>query len=239
MVTASHKEPITFKGTRLGVLVSMSEEGSFRDNLAILQEKLKSNPQFFKGSPVSLDLGWREISTEELGELESFLQTNAITLQGIISSSLTTRKLAENRGIKVIIGRLGISEHYSRVAKKEATDARKKTDHPQEETLMLRKTIRAGQKVEFSGNVVIQGDLNPGAEVIASGDIIVLGSLRGIAHAGAEGNTASVVTAITLDPTQLKIAQHVAITKNVKSARKGCAFTARVENGRIILVPYS
>ena len=237
MTTVSGKDPISFKGTRMGVLVSMSEEGSFFHNLELFQEKLEDNRQFFKGSPVSIDLGWREISDEELSALQRFFEKNAIALQGIISSSLATRKLAEKREIKVIIGRLGISEHYSRVARKEAADKEKKAVTPQEETLMLRKTVRAGQKLEYRGNMVIQGDVNPGAEVIATGDIIVLGALRGIAHAGAEGNESSAVTAFYLAPTQLRIARHMAIIKDMKM-KKGCAATARFDNGRIVIFPY-
>ncbi|KAB3535912.1 septum site-determining protein MinC [Alkaliphilus pronyensis] len=67
-------------------------------------------------------------------------------------------------------------------------------------------TVRSGQKLHIKGNLVILGDVNPGAEVIALGNIIVMGSLRGIAHAGGDGNKNARVAAIYLDPTQLRIA---------------------------------
>lgn len=67
-------------------------------------------------------------------------------------------------------------------------------------------TIRSGQKINYDGNLVILGDVNPGAEIIALGNIIVMGSLRGIAHAGSNGNKEARVAAIYLDPTQLRIA---------------------------------
>ena len=46
-------------------------------------------------------------------------------------------------------------------------------------------TLRGGQVLHHTGNIVVIGDVNPGAELVATGDIVVFGRLRGIAHAGA------------------------------------------------------
>ncbi|MBM7613582.1 septum site-determining protein MinC [Alkaliphilus hydrothermalis] len=77
-------------------------------------------------------------------------------------------------------------------------------------TKFIPKTLRSGQKINYKGNVVIFGDVNPGAEIIAYGNIVVLGSLRGIAHAGSNGNKYARVVAYYLDPTQLRIADKIA-----------------------------
>lgn len=76
-------------------------------------------------------------------------------------------------------------------------------------TLLVKGTLRSGQRVMYEGNLVILGDVNPGAEVVASGDILVLGTLRGMAHAGATGDSRAVVAALHLEPTQLRIANHI------------------------------
>ncbi len=76
-------------------------------------------------------------------------------------------------------------------------------------TLLIRKTLRSGQHVRFYGNVVVLGDVNPGAEIKAGGDIVVMGWLRGLAHAGAEGNQEAVVAAFRLSPTQIRIAHFI------------------------------
>lgn len=233
----SDKEPVSFKVTRLGIIVSISEEGSFGDNLVALKEKVLSNTQFFRGSPLSLDLGWREITSDDLVLLAALLKEQRVQLQGIISSSLVTRKLAESQGIKAIIGRLGLSEHYSRKAKVDEIPEHEKHAVPQEETLMIRKTLRAGQKVIYQGNVVIQGDVNPGSEIIADGDIIVLGALRGIAHAGASGREDAAVIALVYEPMQLRIAHYISITGSSKLQKKKGALVARIEDGKIVLRP--
>ncbi|MFY9861964.1 MAG: septum site-determining protein MinC, partial [Candidatus Cybelea sp.] len=53
-------------------------------------------------------------------------------------------------------------------------------------TLYHASTLRGGQVLHHNGNIVVVGDVNPGAELIATGDILVFGRLGGIAHAGAQ-----------------------------------------------------
>jgi len=71
---------------------------------------------------------------------------------------------------------------------------------------VVNKTIRSGQSIEYDGDVLIIGDVNPDAYVIASGNIIVMGTLRGIAHAGANGDETASIMALKLMPQQLRIA---------------------------------
>lgn len=77
------------------------------------------------------------------------------------------------------------------------------------ETKFIPNSIRSGQKEEYTGSLVICGDVNAGAEIIAGGNIIVLGSLRGLAHAGANGNKKAIISANSIDITQIRIANMV------------------------------
>lgn len=77
-------------------------------------------------------------------------------------------------------------------------------------TLLHRGTLRGGQSLQHVGNIVIVGDVNPGAELVAAGEIIVVGALRGTAHAGAQGDGTARVVALVLEPTQLRIATLIA-----------------------------
>lgn len=72
-------------------------------------------------------------------------------------------------------------------------------------TLYIHRTLRSGQSISSEGNIVIIGDVNPGAEIIAKGDITVWGILGGIAHAGSDGNTYSRIRALKLNAIQLRI----------------------------------
>ncbi|MBS6602248.1 MAG: septum site-determining protein MinC [Brachyspira sp.] len=72
-------------------------------------------------------------------------------------------------------------------------------------TLYIHRTLRSGQSISSEGNIVIIGDVNPGAEIVAKGDITVWGILGGIAHAGSDGNTYSKIRALKLNAIQLRI----------------------------------
>ncbi|SMC02617.1 septum site-determining protein MinC [Sulfobacillus thermosulfidooxidans] len=123
-------------------------------------------------------------------------------------------------------------EHYveRRNARDWEDEARR---HP---TLLIRKTLRSGQHVRFYGNVVVLGDVNPGAEITAGGDIIVMGWLRGLAHAGAEGNQDAVVAAFRLSPTQIRIAHFIGRAPDSdESALPTVPEIAEVRDGQLII----
>ena len=95
-------------------------------------------------------------------------------------------------------------------------------------TLYIRRTIRSGQSISSDGNIVIVGDVNPGAEVIAKGDITVWGILGGIVHAGSEGNNYSRIRALKLNPVQIRIGEIFARrpdTVNMPFIQKNSAYT--------------
>ncbi len=78
------------------------------------------------------------------------------------------------------------------------------------EPLYLKNTIRSGVEISHPSTVIVFGDVNPGATIIAKGDIYVWGTLKGIAHAGCRGNSESLIMALRMIPTQLRIADLVA-----------------------------
>jgi septum site-determining protein MinC len=212
-----------------------------------------------QGSPISLDLGWRELREDEFEALTAFLQEFGLTMLGVISVSLTTRRLLEAQDIKVIIGRLGLAQHQGRqrpgVQPPVEESPRETAEVPQpvapaevapppvevpsvpgESAMVLRKTLRSGQRVDYDGTVVVLGDVNAGAHIEATGDILVMGSLRGMVHAGAQGRTASTVYALGLQAGLLRIAGVVGEVP-LRTLRPGTCTQARLEGDRIVFVP--
>lgn len=104
--------------------------------------------------------------------------------------------------------------------------------------LMLKKTVRSGQKISYKGTIIIIGDSNPGSELIATGDIVVMGALRGMAHAGAQGDTTAMVAAGKLQPTQLRIANVISRPPEGKQELPQIPEIARLKNNVIIIDPY-
>lgn len=104
-------------------------------------------------------------------------------------------------------------------------------------TLYHRGTLRGGQALHNLGNLVVIGDVNPGAELVASGDIVVFGALRGVAHAGAQGDRGARVVALDLAPTQLRIATLIA-TSDANTKPRGPEHASIVDE-RIVVVPFA
>lgn len=100
----------------------------------------------------------------------------------------------------------------------EAGDASRDTDEVHEEppreprrgneALIIKNTCRSGEVIRYPGDVVVFGDVNPGAVIIADGDIIVLGALRGMAQAGAGDDPKATILALNLESKRLQIGQH-------------------------------
>ena len=103
-------------------------------------------------------------------------------------------------------------------------------------TLYHASTLRGGQVLHQTGNIVVVGDVNPGAELIATGDILVFGRLGGIAHAGAQGDESARIYALDLSPTQLRIATFIAADAESKRNRPAVAEAALVRDGRITIL---
>ena len=97
-------------------------------------------------------------------------------------------------------------------------------------------TIRAGSHIKSDGDIFVIGDVNPGAMVSANGNIMIWGKLLGIAHAGKSGNKNAKVSALSLKPVQLRIANIVARgPKEIQSP--GLAEQAEISNGLIVINP--
>jgi septum site-determining protein MinC len=101
-------------------------------------------------------------------------------------------------------------------------------------TLYVRGTVRGGRSLQQLGNIVVVGDVNPGAELVASQDIVVFGACRGTVHAGAQGDVNARVFAVELVPTQLRIATLIAAEAQDLRSRP-VPEEAFIEKGRIVI----
>ncbi|WP_457600684.1 septum site-determining protein MinC [Hydrogenivirga sp.] len=121
-------------------------------------------------------------------------------------------------------------ESISRVGIKE-----RKGEEKCDRLLVVDRSLRSGQKVEHSGDVLVLGDVNKDAEVVAVGNIIIMGTLRGIAIAGALGDENAVVVALKMEPQQIRIGKKIAISDESERVSPGYPEVARVEDGMIVL----
>ncbi|MDB9522326.1 septum site-determining protein MinC [Dolichospermum circinale CS-1225] len=142
----------------------------------------------------------RLLDNRQLQDLAETLNTYQIQLKSVATSRRQTAITACTLGYSVE----QIQLETSLTADFQTTPA------PLADALYLQMTVRSGVEIRHGGTVIILGDINPSGIIIADGDILVWGRLRGVAHAGASGNRESLIMALQMEPTQLRIADAVA-----------------------------
>ena len=218
---------VELKGFRDGMRLIIDPEASMEQIELAIAERMASLGDSLSGLTMNIDLGNRSLDDEELVRLKNLLNGNyGLEVKQIIGDAQDDPRRTEVPQIAGVPA-LHSEEHvYNQVAP------------PREETRFVRHTLRSGQAERaLEGNVVILGDVNPGAEVVAAGDIIVLGSLRGVAHAGALGDTSSIIFSLNLLPTQLRIGRHITRAP-AEQRRHQRAEIARVLEDAIIVEEY-
>jgi len=77
------------------------------------------------------------------------------------------------------------------------------------ETLVIRSSIRSGQRIEHNGDVMVIGQVNDGAEIIAEGNISVMGKLKGLVHAGYNSDENRAIVALSFEAKQVRLGTRV------------------------------
>jgi len=103
---------------------------------------------------------------------------------------------------------------------------------------IFRRTVRSGQEIVHSGDLVILGDVNHGGTVRAAGDLIVLGTLRGTAQAGFAEDDSRFIYAHVFQPTQLRLGSHIAVDPGHGVEPIGPEI-ARVVHEQIVVEPFT
>lgn len=104
-------------------------------------------------------------------------------------------------------------------------------------TKFIRKTVRSGQVIRYSGNLVILGDVNSGSEIYSGGNVVILGALKGYVHAGVGGNRKSVVAAYFMQPEILQIGD-IATRSPEDSMKPQYPEIAKIKGDTIVVEPY-
>ncbi|MEG6615662.1 septum site-determining protein MinC [Peptococcaceae bacterium 1198_IL3148] len=176
------EEPVNIKGTRKGLIIKFDSNANFEDIKDYLQKKMESAKGFFKGAKFTLHHE-QNFLQEQISELEMIC-----TNYGLIPTEEPIEMPT-----------------MPNPSEANVDNQKKKSPPDEQQTLLVKRTLRSGQSIRYHGHVVVLGDVNAGAEITAGGSIIVLGRCSGVVHAGATGNGKAKVIANRLCPTQLRI----------------------------------
>lgn len=194
------------------IYIDLKSVTTFKQIKNELEKKIRSLPDFQYGTKVSIDIGGKSLTNKQVREIEDILLDYGLHLSpngDAPPDDIANSELVATPGW----------EHISNY----------------EDTALLFRNLRSGQKYFSDGNIVILGDINPGAELIAGGSILVMGALRGMAHAGAFGDENTVIAAYRLNPTQLRIANHITRPPDGEVIIVNSPELARIRAGKVII----
>ncbi|RYD02212.1 hypothetical protein N752_26255 [Desulforamulus aquiferis] len=192
---------VNIKGTRHGLLILFDPTRDFDDIRNNLKNKMEAARGFFKGAEFAFYQEPEVVEQKKL--LEEICQEYGLIHQPDIKSKINNQAEAA----KVTAASQAMAGE--KIKEKAATST-------QGDTLLVKRSLRSGQQINYPGHVVILGDIHAGAEVIAYGNVMVMGACRGVVHAGAGGNKTARVVAHRLSPAQLRISSSIACSPSDK-----------------------
>ncbi len=211
---------LEIKATKIGFTINIDEAIDFLDARKLLIDKFEEANDFFKGSRF-IKFNSPGLKNSDRDYLIKFLEES----YGVVfeeeqqtedhQRKKISRKYVSNTNLGFFNDKItSIDETINKI--KNLTKLSKDDLDTQEEnindlpTKFLFENLRSGSEVEYDGNVVIFGDVNPGAKITAKGNIMVMGSFRGMAHAG-KGSSNCFLAALKLLPLQIRIGNLFAV----------------------------
>lgn len=180
---------VVFKGSIDGITVVLDENAPFEELLDNFVAKLESSKKFFSGAKVNMRFKGRKLSKDQQDALMSLLANQNILNVAFIhefEQSHSAKREDYLKWLSLEMEKPNVSltkYHYG--------------------------IVRSGQHIDFSGSVIVIGDINPGGVITAGGNIIVMGTLNGKVHAGLdEGYKNPFILATHMHPMQIGI-RHV------------------------------
>lgn len=161
------------------IVIRISEGAEHVEIIECLNKKIPALKKLYKTEKTPIFITGKVLKNKEIDEVKS-----------IISSQIDVKITFDSPDV---LGLHSIRKTFEK-------------DIENSETKFYKGSVRSGNKLEFEGSLVILGDVNGGAEVVAGENIVVLGALRGVAHAGAKGNTKAIIASNQIEAPQIRIA---------------------------------
>lgn len=242
--TAPHKAALEFKSTSLNVPALILINNDLVQIEQQLQEKIAQAPEFFKNSPVLLDL--RELNKHEL-PLEIDAIVNILRANNFLPIGIRGGTEAQNRS--AIASNLPAhSAHASQptapnrqqpatTINPKVVEATTQAESPKLENKLISHPIRSGQRVYAKGDLIVTATVSAGAEIMAEGNIHVYGPLRGRALAGVQGNPDSRIFCFDLQAELISIAGNYKISDELDETVRHKPVQVRLQDQALIITP--
>jgi septum site-determining protein MinC len=219
MTIKSHSSPaLEFKSSTFSVPVLSLASNDLILVEQLLDEKVKLAPEFFKHSPVIVDL--QEVNKKQLmldfDDLASVIRKSGLFVVGIRSGNEEQQAQAIALGIPLNTAPTSETKASVKTKSTKTTDNELMTNDST--TVMITKPVRSGQRIYSHGDLIVLAQVGAGAEILAEGNIHVYGSLRGKALAGVQGNTEARIFCSDLQAELISIAGNYKISDDIHGA---------------------
>lgn len=238
------KNALEFKSASLNVPVLLLHSNDAQLIEQQLLEKISQAPEFFKHSPLLIDL--QQLNKlglpVDLPVIADILRNNHFMLIGIRGGDKEQNRVAIELDLPI----------HSLTAPKAAAEpenAHLQTP-PQNtpetnatiqannvENKLINTPVRSGQRVYAKGDLIVTATVSAGAEIMAEGNIHVYGSLRGRALAGVQGDESSRIFCSDLQAELISIAGNYKISDELDDAVRNHPVQIRLQDQALIITP--
>lgn len=232
---------IEFKSTSLNVPILLLHGNDPKQIELQLQEKTAQAPEFFKHSPLLIDL--QELNKQalpvDLPAIVELLKNNYFITIGIRGGNQEQNQIAIDLGLQAHAIHASQPTPGQQSAE---SKAQKPTPKPQapaasSENKLITHPIRSGQQVYAKGDLIITATVSAGAEILAEGNIHIYGSLRGRALAGVQGDTNSRIFCSDLQAELISIAGNYKINDELDESVRNHPVQIYLQDQALIITP--
>lgn len=190
---------IIIKGKKDRLVVNLDPNIDFLELAEFLKIKISEARNFIGNSRLAIEFSGRPLTNEQENTLINIITANSdITIGYIFSERLNLDEVSIEDFPKALV--------------------------EEGKTYFYRGTLRSGTAIDYDGNVVVIGDVNPASIIKAKGNVIVIGHLNGSVFAGLGGDTEAFVGAMFFNPIQVTIG-----TQTINNIQKEILDSNRVD----------
>jgi septum site-determining protein MinC len=218
------------------------------DDLSLLEQqltlKIKQAPEFFKNSPLVLDL--QEINKQgyvvDITALVGVVRKAGLLVVGIRAGNVLQNKESLALGIPVYSaqGRDSVVENKNLVKVDDVALISPVSSKPEEikvsvPTTLITHPVRSGQRIYAAGDLVIMAQVSAGAEIIAEGNIHVYSTLRGRALAGVQGDNEARIFCFDLQAELISIAGNYKVSEDLGASVRNKPVQIYLQDNALII----